>query len=68
MERPSANVVADLFSLVVVVGAAIVLVPQYGPLGAAFSTLAGTASDALVRLVILRQTMRELATGKEALV
>jgi O-antigen/teichoic acid export membrane protein len=63
MERPSANFVADLCSLVVVVVATIALVPLLGPLGAALATLAGTSSDALVRLWILRQTMRELATG-----
>lgn len=61
MERPSANFVADLFSLLVVVVASVLLVPAYGPLGAALATLAGTASDAAVRLFILRQTMRELA-------
>ncbi len=61
IERPSANFVADLCSLVVVVVTAIVLVPLWGPLGAATATLAGTASDAAVRLWILRLAMRELA-------
>jgi O-antigen/teichoic acid export membrane protein len=62
MERPSANFVADLGSLGVVIVATIALVPLFGPLGAAISTLAGTASDALVRLWILRRTMREFST------
>jgi O-antigen/teichoic acid export membrane protein len=65
MERPSANFVADLFSFGVVIVAAVALVPVYGPLGAAMATLAGTASDAAVRVVILLQTMREIA-GQEA--
>jgi len=61
MERPSANFVADLVSLLVVIGATIVLVPRFGPLGAAISTLAGTSTDAVVRLWILRLAMREMS-------
>jgi O-antigen/teichoic acid export membrane protein len=61
MERPSANFVADLCALGVVVLATIVLVPMWGPLGAAVATLCGTGTDAAVRLLILRMTMRELA-------
>src|SRR5204863_9010217 len=60
MERPRANFVADLCSLGVVIIATVVLVPLLGPLGAAISALAGTASDAAVRLWILRSAMREL--------
>src|SRR5207247_656881 len=41
--------------------ATISLVPRLGPLGAAIATLAGTATDAIVRLCILRLAMRELA-------
>jgi O-antigen/teichoic acid export membrane protein len=63
MERPSANFVADLFSLGVVVVATVALVPLLGPLGAALATLSGTSTDALVRLWILRQTMREFSAG-----
>jgi O-antigen/teichoic acid export membrane protein len=66
MERPHANFVADLLSLGVVIVATISLVPHYGPLGAALATLAGTSSDAAVRLWILRQTMRELGAGRAA--
>jgi O-antigen/teichoic acid export membrane protein len=66
MERPSANFVADLSSLGVVIVATVILVPLFGPLGAAISTLAGTASDALVRLWILRLTMREFSAGEKA--
>jgi O-antigen/teichoic acid export membrane protein len=61
MERPRANFVADLASLAVVVLVACCCVPWLGPLGAALATLAGTASDAAIRLWILRQTMREFA-------
>jgi len=60
MERPKANFVADLCSLGVVIVATCWLVPTFGPLGAAISTLAGTATDAAVRLWILSRAMREL--------
>ena len=63
MERPQANFAADLTALGVVITATILLVPAFGPLGAAVATLAGTSTDAAVRLFILRQTMRELAAG-----
>jgi O-antigen/teichoic acid export membrane protein len=66
MERPSANFVADLFSVGVVIVATITLVPWLGPLGAALATLAGTSSDAVVRLLVLRATMREFATTTAA--
>jgi O-antigen/teichoic acid export membrane protein len=61
MERPSANFVADLISVGVVIVATIMLVPAFGPLGAALATLAGTSSDAAVRLIVLRTTMREFS-------
>lgn len=61
MERPRANFVADLAALIIVIATTALLVPRFGPLGAAIATLAGTASDALVRLWILRRTMREFA-------
>jgi O-antigen/teichoic acid export membrane protein len=66
MERPSANFVADLISLGVVIVASISLVPLFGPLGAALATLSGTSTDAAVRMWILRQTMREMASSTEA--
>jgi O-antigen/teichoic acid export membrane protein len=66
MERPQANFVADLTSLGIVIVATVVLVPTFGPLGAALSTLAGTSSDAIVRLYILRLTMREHARAEAA--
>jgi len=65
IERPNASFAADVCSVVVVIVAAVVCVPWLGPLGAALATLAGTASDAAVRLAILRLSMKELA-GKEA--
>src|SRR5439155_20798088 len=54
MERPKANFFADLCSLGVVVVTAILLVSPLGPLGAAIAILAGTATDAAVRMWILR--------------
>jgi len=66
IERPSANFVADACSLVIVVLATFICVPLWGPLGAAIATLAGTASDATVRLYILRLAMRELAAEEVA--
>jgi O-antigen/teichoic acid export membrane protein len=64
MERPRANFVADLIALGVVIVATIGLVPVLGPLGAALATLAGTASDALIRLWILRRAMQEIAVER----
>lgn len=61
IERPSANFVADACSLGITIVATLICVPLWGPLGAATATLAGTASDAAVRLWILRLAMRELA-------
>jgi O-antigen/teichoic acid export membrane protein len=61
MERPRANFAADLVSLAVAVVTTCVFVPWLGPLGAAIATLTGTASDAAVRVWILRRTMAELA-------
>jgi O-antigen/teichoic acid export membrane protein len=66
MERPHANFLADLTALGIVVVATVILVPMFGPLGAAISTLAGTSTDAAVRMLILRQTMREVAAGRAA--
>jgi O-antigen/teichoic acid export membrane protein len=65
IERPSASFAADVCSLIVVVVASLICIPLFGPLGAALATLAGTASDAAVRLAILRLSMKELA-AKEA--
>ncbi|MDX1944668.1 MAG: lipopolysaccharide biosynthesis protein [Pirellulaceae bacterium] len=61
MERPSANFVADLLSLLVTIVATVTLVPLWGPLGAALATLAGTVSDAILRVLVLRRTMREVS-------
>jgi O-antigen/teichoic acid export membrane protein len=66
MERPKANFMADLIALGVVIVATICLVPVWGPLGAAISTLCGTTTDALIRLWILRRSMRELEQGGKA--
>jgi O-antigen/teichoic acid export membrane protein len=61
MERPSANFTADLGSLAVVLVATALLVPRFGPLGAAWATLLGTAAGAVVRVIALRRAMREHA-------
>jgi len=66
IERPSASFAADVCSLIVVILAALVCVPLFGPLGAALATLAGTASDAAVRVFILRLAMKELAMKEPA--
>lgn len=66
MERPSANFVADCFSLCIVIISTTALVPLWGPLGAALATFAGTSSDAAVRLFILRQTMREMSPARSS--
>jgi O-antigen/teichoic acid export membrane protein len=61
LERPKASFGADVCSLVAVIVTTLALVRLLGPLGAACSTLAGTATDAAVRLWILRGTMHELS-------
>jgi O-antigen/teichoic acid export membrane protein len=66
LERPSANFVADVIALVLALVATVVLVPRLGPLGAALAILIGTTADAMVRMWILRQTMREFAAGRAA--
>ncbi len=66
MERPKANFIADFSSLLVVIVVSIAAIPLLGPLGAAIATLSGTSSDALIRLWILRQTMREHSAGRPA--
>ena len=66
MERPGANFVADLLSLVVTVVATVTLVPLWGPLGAALATLAGTVADSILRIIVLRRTMREVSLAARA--
>jgi O-antigen/teichoic acid export membrane protein len=66
IERPSANFKADLCSLGFVIVATVVFVPLWGPLGAALTTLTGTASDAAIRVWILRLAMQELAADRGA--
>ena len=63
MERPRANFVADVIALGVTIVATIGFVPTWGPLGAAISTLVGTATDAAIRLWILHRAMREMEAG-----
>ena len=66
LERPSANFAADLVALVFVIPTTVLLVPRLGPLGAALAILSGTTADAIVRMWILRQTMREFAARRLA--
>jgi O-antigen/teichoic acid export membrane protein len=60
LERPQASFVADLCSLVVVILATAILVPAFGPIGAALAGLTGTTSDAFIRGWTLQRTFAEV--------
>lgn len=59
MDKPSANFRADVVSLITTLITAIILIPPYGVLGAAISTLIGTVADAVVRWWALRKIIQE---------
>ena len=58
MERPSANVTADVAALVSTIAAAATLVPTFGVFGAALASICGNTVSAGVRGAILLALMR----------
>ncbi|QDT66171.1 lipopolysaccharide biosynthesis protein [Calycomorphotria hydatis] len=66
MHRPAANFRADVFALISVMIATVILVPMFGAIGAAVSMLIGQFMDATIRLAILRGVMHEIASRQEA--
>ena len=68
MERPQANLGADVCTLLTTLATAVLLVRPMGPLGAAMALLVGAAAGCLLRcLTILRIFWAEkLAAGRDA--
>ena len=60
VERPDANLRADLVSLLVTAAATVALIPPFGVVGAAGAMLAGGWSDVLARYLTLRRVLGEL--------
>lgn len=54
LERPQANLIADVIALLVTVAAALMLVGRTAVLGAALATLCGNTAGAITRMLILR--------------
>lgn len=65
MERPSANLRADVASFVVSIVATILLVPPFGVLGAALVTLIASVVDASIRGWTLKLLMAERRAAEE---
>jgi len=61
MDRPSANLPADVTNVVVTIAGAALLVAPLGALGAASAALAGTVAGSVVRAMTLRRMMAIVA-------
>lgn len=66
MDRPSANLRADVGTLIVSLVAMLILIPALGTLGAALATICTMSADAALRWTILRYTMRGMTAGRPA--
>jgi O-antigen/teichoic acid export membrane protein len=66
MDRPGANLWADVGTLLISLAAMLILIPLLGTLGAALATLITMTADAAMRWTILLRTMREHSTGRPA--
>lgn len=66
MDRPGANLWADIGTLMVSLAAMLLLIPLLGTLGAALATLITMTVDASMRWFILLRTMRSLSAGRSA--
>lgn len=64
MDRPGANLWADVGTLVVSLTSMLVLIPWLGTLGAALATLCTMTADASLRWFILYRTMRNATAGR----
>lgn len=60
IDRPKLNLYADAMTLVSTLGAAFLLVPVHGPLGAAVATLIGNGAGAITRLAVFVRAVREV--------
>ena len=66
MDRPGANLWADVGTFAISLLAMLLLIPLFGTLGAALATLITMTADAAMRWFILYRTMRSLSTGRSA--
>jgi O-antigen/teichoic acid export membrane protein len=64
MDRPGANLWADVGTLFVSLVAMFLLIPLLGTLGAALATLLTMTADATMRWLILLRTMRSISAGR----
>jgi O-antigen/teichoic acid export membrane protein len=66
MDRPGANLWADVGTLAISLAAMLVLIPLLGTLGAALATLVTMTADAAMRWFILYRTMRTVSVGRSS--
>lgn len=66
MDRPGANLWADVGTFVVSIVSMFALISLFGTLGAALATLVTMTADAAMRWFILARTMRLIAAGRAA--
>jgi O-antigen/teichoic acid export membrane protein len=66
MDRPGANLWADVGTLAISLAAMLVLIPLLGTLGAALATLVTMTADAAMRWFILCRTMRTGSVGRSS--
>jgi O-antigen/teichoic acid export membrane protein len=66
MDRPGANLWADVGTLAISLAAMLMLIPLFGTLGAALATLITMTADATMRWLILHRTMRTISVGRSA--
>jgi O-antigen/teichoic acid export membrane protein len=66
MDRPGANLWADVGTLAISLAVMLVLIPLFGTLGAALATLVTMTADAAMRWLILYRTMRTISIGRSA--
>lgn len=66
MDRPGANLWADVGTFLISLAAMFILIPTLGTLGAALATLVTMTTDAAMRWFILLRTMRNISAGRSA--
>ncbi len=63
VERPQANLIADVVTLLVTITTAVLLVGRAGVVGAAAATLCGNSAGAVTRLLILRHVLIQVESS-----
>ena len=64
MDRPGANLWADVGTFLISLAAMLCFIPLLGTLGAALATLVTMTADAAMRWLILLRTMRSISAGR----